>query len=57
VATDEQMGLGLVRASIGIASFPDLVGDYQRLVAAADEAMYRVKRSGKNGYAFTAKAD
>ena len=57
VATDEQMGLGLVRASIGIASFPDLVDDYQRLVAAADEAMYRVKRGGKNGYAFTAKAE
>lgn len=57
VATDEQMGIGLVRASIGIASFPDLVDDYQRLVAAADEAMYRVKRSGKNGYAFTAQDD
>lgn len=57
VATDEQMGLGLVRASIGIASFPDLVDDYQRLVAAADEAMYRVKRGGKNGYAFAAHAD
>jgi len=52
VRTDEQMGIGLVRASIGIASFPDLVDDYHRLIAAADEAMYQVKRSGKNGYAF-----
>ncbi|NPT42569.1 diguanylate cyclase [Paraburkholderia sp. 1N] len=52
VQTDKEMGNGLVRASIGIASFPDPVDDYRRLVAAADEAMYRVKRSGKNSYAF-----
>ncbi|MFM0222581.1 GGDEF domain-containing protein [Paraburkholderia dipogonis] len=57
VETDEQMGIGVVRASIGIASYPDLVSDYQRLVAAADDAMYRVKRGGKNGYAFAAQAD
>ena len=50
--TDEQMGIGFVRASIGIASFPDPVQDYRRLVAVADETMYRVKRNGKNGYAF-----
>jgi len=55
VETDAQMGIGVVRASIGIASYPDLVDDYERLVAAADEAMYRVKRSGKNGYAFIAR--
>jgi diguanylate cyclase (GGDEF)-like protein len=48
VRTDEQMGIGHVRASIGIASFPDLVDDYRRLVAAADDAMYHVKRNGKN---------
>ena len=57
VETDGQMGIGLVRASIGIASYPDLVSDYQRLVAVADDAMYRVKRGGKNGYAFAARAD
>jgi diguanylate cyclase (GGDEF)-like protein len=57
VETDEQMGVGVVRASIGIASYPDLVSDYQRLVAAADDAMYRVKRGGKNGYAFAVQAD
>jgi diguanylate cyclase (GGDEF)-like protein len=56
VQTDEQMGIGLVRASIGIASFPDPVDDYHRLVAAADDAMYRVKRSGKNSYAFAGQA-
>ncbi|RKE38840.1 diguanylate cyclase (GGDEF)-like protein [Paraburkholderia sp. BL23I1N1] len=52
VQTDKEIGVGQVRASIGIASFPDPVDDYHRLVAAADEAMYRVKRSGKNSYAF-----
>ncbi len=52
VQTDKEIGNGLVRASIGIASFPDPVGDYHGLVSAADEAMYRVKRSGKNSYAF-----
>ncbi|WP_408376789.1 GGDEF domain-containing protein [Paraburkholderia sp. RL18-085-BIA-A] len=56
VHIDERMGLGLVRASIGIACFPEPVDDYRRLVAAADEAMYQVKRSGKNGYAFVAPA-
>src|SRR5471032_1687616 len=50
--TDEQMGIGFVRASIGIASFPNPVRDYHQLVAAADETMYQVKRNGKNGYAF-----
>ena len=55
VETDAQMGIGQVSASIGIASFPDLVDDHHRLVAAADEAMYSVKRSGKNSYAFAAR--
>ncbi|WP_144403841.1 MULTISPECIES: GGDEF domain-containing protein [Caballeronia] len=50
--TDAQMGLSIVRASVGIASFPDRVDDYWRLVAAADDTMYTVKRNGKNGYAF-----
>ncbi|MBW0446358.1 GGDEF domain-containing protein [bacterium M00.F.Ca.ET.228.01.1.1] len=54
--TDKQMGMGMVRASIGIASYPDLVDDYRRLVAAADEAMYEVKRGGKDGYAFASRA-
>jgi diguanylate cyclase len=50
--TDAQMGLSLVRASVGIASFPDRVDDYWRLVAAADDTMYTVKRNGKNNFAF-----
>jgi diguanylate cyclase (GGDEF)-like protein len=53
--TDAQMGLGLVRASVGIATFPDRVADHRQLVGAADQAMYAVKRSGKNGYAFAAQ--
>lgn len=56
VQTDKEIGIGLVRASIGIASFPDPVDDYRRLVAAADKAMYQVKRSGKNSYAFADQA-
>ena len=51
-ATDAHMGLGLVRASVGIATYPDRVADPRLLVAAADGAMYEVKRHGKNGYAF-----
>ncbi|MBN3851072.1 GGDEF domain-containing protein [Paraburkholderia sp. Ac-20342] len=54
VRADEEMGVGPVRASIGIASFPDDVDDPRHLVAAADAAMYRVKRDGKDGYAFAA---
>jgi diguanylate cyclase (GGDEF)-like protein len=54
IETDEELGLGLVRASIGIASFPDDVDDYRRLLAVADSAMYQVKRKGKNGFAFAA---
>jgi diguanylate cyclase (GGDEF)-like protein len=50
--TDAQMGLGIVRASVGIATFPDRVADHRLLVGAADQAMYAVKRNGKNGYAF-----
>ena len=54
--TDEQMGIGFVSASIGIASFPNPVRDFHQLVAAADETMYQVKRNGKNGYAFATGA-
>jgi diguanylate cyclase len=50
--TDATMNLSTVRASIGIASYPDRVTDYWRLVAAADDTMYTVKRNGKNNFAF-----
>ncbi|MBL8524521.1 MAG: GGDEF domain-containing protein [Betaproteobacteria bacterium] len=39
-------------ASIGIAMFPDHGKDGPTITRRADLAMYRVKRSGKNGFAF-----
>ena len=41
-----------VGASIGIAVFPDHAEDVESLCRLADQAMYRVKKSGKNDYAF-----
>ena len=41
-----------VGVSIGIALFPDHADDAQSLRRAADGAMYRVKRAGKNQFAF-----
>lgn len=45
-----------VGASIGIACFPDHGTDRDSLLAAADLAMYRVKQSGKNHFAFADEA-
>jgi len=43
-------GLALhLTASIGIASLPDVSGSAEDLLKAADQAMYRVKGSGKDG--------
>lgn len=41
-----------VGASIGISLFPDHADDAQGLRRAADAAMYRMKRTGKNQFAF-----
>ena len=41
-----------VSASIGIAFYPDHHEDINQLIKLADEAMYRVKYSSKNGFAF-----
>jgi diguanylate cyclase (GGDEF)-like protein len=35
--------------SVGVATLPDVAASAEELVQAADEAMYRVKESGKNG--------
>ena len=43
-------------ASVGIAVFPDHGDEPGRLVELADEAMYRVKRKGRNDYAFAGAA-
>ena len=41
-----------VGASIGIGLFPDNATDARSLRRVADQAMYAVKRSGKNRFAF-----
>ncbi|MBV0933898.1 GGDEF domain-containing protein [Marinobacterium weihaiense] len=45
-------GQARVSASIGIARFPEDGADLEALLKAADAAMYRVKKDGKNGFAF-----
>jgi len=42
----------VVSTSIGIALFPDHSEDMDKLIKLADEAMYKVKNSGKNGFRF-----
>ncbi|MBF0142229.1 MAG: diguanylate cyclase [Magnetococcales bacterium] len=41
-----------IGVSIGVALFPDHGPDSEALLKGADEAMYRVKRGGRNGYHF-----
>lgn len=47
-----EMGLPLISVSIGISCCPDDADSYQGLYHAADQAMYRAKQAGKNGYSF-----
>jgi diguanylate cyclase (GGDEF)-like protein len=42
----------VVGTSIGIALFPDHGKDMDQLIKQADEAMYKVKNAGKNGFCF-----
>ncbi|MGA2554374.1 MAG: diguanylate cyclase [Smithella sp.] len=42
----------VVGTSIGIALFPDHGEDMDQLIKLADEAMYKVKNAGKNGFRF-----
>jgi diguanylate cyclase (GGDEF)-like protein/PAS domain S-box-containing protein len=44
-----------VSASIGIAFYPDHGEDINELIKLADEAMYRIKNGGKNGFVFVKK--
>jgi diguanylate cyclase (GGDEF)-like protein len=46
----------VVGASIGIALYPNHGEDINQLIKLADEAMYRIKNSGKNGFGFAASA-
>ena len=41
-----------IGASIGIGVFPRDGSDFESLLRAADEAMYRVKEAGRNNFAF-----
>jgi diguanylate cyclase (GGDEF)-like protein len=40
-----------LRASVGLARYPDHAGDAEELLRAADTAMYEAKAAGKNTYA------
>ena len=42
----------VVGTSIGIALFPEHSEDMDKLIKLADEAMYKVKNAGKNGFRF-----
>lgn len=41
-----------VGGSIGIATYPDNAADAEQIIVYADDAMYQVKKSGKNNFAF-----
>lgn len=43
--------------SIGIASYPKDTEDLEQLIVCADDAMYQVKKSGKNDFAFYKKQE
>jgi diguanylate cyclase (GGDEF)-like protein/PAS domain S-box-containing protein len=42
----------IISSSIGIALYPDNSEDPNRLVNLADQSMYQIKNSGKNGFCF-----
>ncbi len=46
-----------VCGSIGIASYPKDTNDLEQLIVCADDAMYQVKKSGKNDFAFYQKKE
>ena len=47
----DRVGIVPVTVSIGVASYPDHGKDYDSLFAAADRALYQVKRQGRDGVA------
>jgi diguanylate cyclase (GGDEF)-like protein len=40
-------------ASIGIALYPDDGEDIDQLIKLADDAMYRIKKAGENGFTYS----
>ena len=55
--THEGTSIGPVTASIGVAIFPDHASDAEELLRAADAALYRAKRDGRNRVAVAAPGD
>jgi diguanylate cyclase (GGDEF)-like protein len=47
----DRTGTAQVTASMGVATFPEHGADYDALFAAADRALYQVKRQGRDGVA------
>ncbi len=45
-------GVAHISASIGIACYPDDTGDINQLLGCADQSMYAVKKTGRNGVNF-----
>lgn len=48
IAAVEMPGVGTVHVSVGVAVFPEQAGSRDQLFEAADRALYRAKRDGKN---------
>jgi len=46
-----------VCGSIGIASYPQDTDNLEQLIVCADDAMYKVKKNGKNDFAFYSPSD
>ena len=46
-----------VCGSIGIATYPSDADDIEQLIVCADDAMYQVKKSGKNNFAYYSKIE
>ena len=55
--THEGASIGPVTASIGVAIFPEHASDAEELLRAADAALYRAKRDGRNRVAVAAPGD
>jgi tetratricopeptide (TPR) repeat protein len=53
----DRSGSVVVTSSMGIASFPEHATDYDTLFAAADRALYQVKRQGRDGVAVATTSD
>lgn len=49
---DYNGGQAVVGSSIGIALCPNDAQDMEQLIKKADDAMYKIKKTGKNGYCF-----